>query len=180
MKLKQLQTKMWEKIRIIDCHTVKYFTKMLSMQDPQGETTTTTTTTTKTKTTTAKGKAAGSPKRNDYDYDYDFNVPPYMRRTNGASKHLGFSFLLDPLLNDVYHNTQGDSLRNNFFEGFQVDFSFFLPFFHFCVPQVLVHSPYEFAEVNKKHFIDMQMLQIYRGGKQFIDMIYANVTSGEW
>ena len=47
-------------------------------------------------------------------------------RTNGASKHLGFSFLLDPLLNDIYENTKGDSLRNNFFEGFQVELDFLL------------------------------------------------------
>ena len=113
---------------------------MLSMQDnsaadAEDETTTTTTTTTATKTTTtpkAKDKAAGSSKISEYDYtydyDYDLKSPTYMRRTNGASKHLGFSFLLDPLLNDIYHNTQGDSLRNNFFEGFQVDFAFFLSF----------------------------------------------------
>ena len=43
-------------------------------------------------------------------------------RTNGASKTLGFSFLLDPMLNDIYHNeNNGDeTLNNNFFEGFQV------------------------------------------------------------
>ena len=84
----------------------------------------------------------------DYDYYYPTNFPTYMRRTNGASKQLGFSFLLDPLLNDIYTNTQGDSLRNNFFEGFQVDFAFsFLFFINLSFAQVLVHSPYEFAEV---------------------------------
>ena len=144
---------------------------MQSLQDHEDETTTTTTTTTKTTTTSktkAKDKAAGSPKGNDYydddyyyddyyydDYYYDFDfskMPPSfrpMRRTNGASKHLGFSFLLDPLLNDVYNNPQGDSLSNNFFEGFQVGL-FSLSFSYiFPVPQVLVHSPYEFAEVIK-------------------------------
>ena len=180
MKLKQLQTKMWEKIRIIDCHTVKYFAKMLSTQDPQDETTTTTTTTTtKTKTKTAKRKAAGSPKRNDYDYDYDLNVPPYMRRTNGASKHLGFSFLLDPLLNDVYHNTQGDSLRNNFFEGFQVGFAFFRSFIHLlCTPGLGSFSLRVCR--GEKQSVDMirsNVIHIYGGGKLFIDMICA---SGEW
>jgi hypothetical protein len=41
-------------------------------------------------------------------------------RTNGASKHLGFSFLLDPMLNDIYKNEKGEELNSNFFQGFQV------------------------------------------------------------
>lgn len=80
----------------------------------------------------SKEKAAGSSKSSDYEDGLKF--PTYMRRTNGASKHLGFSFLLDPLLNDIYHNTKGDSLRNNFFEGFQVDFAFFLHHTSFKCP----------------------------------------------
>ena len=174
--LKQyLQTKMWGKIRIIDQHTVKYFAKMQSLQDHEDETTTTTTTTTKTTTTSktkAKDKAAGSPKGNDYydddyyyddyyydDYYYDFDfskMPPSfrpMRRTNGASKHLGFSFLLDPLLNDVYNNPQGDSLSNNFFEGFQVGIFFLFFVLDFCFLFFCTSSGWTFFFIFRTSFL---------------------------
>ena len=84
--------------------------------DPKNETTTGNP---KNETTTKAPESSSSKSSNNLNFRK-------ILRTNGASKHLGFSFLLDPLLNDIYENTKGDSLRNNFFEGFQVDFDFLL------------------------------------------------------
>ena len=41
-------------------------------------------------------------------------------RTNGASKNLGFSFLIDPVLNDEFKNVYGELLTSSFFQGFKV------------------------------------------------------------
>ena len=47
-------------------------------------------------------------------------------RTNGASKNMGFSFLLDPVLNDEFKWVNSwqekGSLTNNFYQGFKVIF----------------------------------------------------------
>ena len=82
--------------------------------DPKNETTTGNPKNETTTTTTKAPESSSSKSSNNLNFRK-------ILRTNGASKHLGFSFLLDPLLNDIYENTKGDSLRNNFFEGFQVE-----------------------------------------------------------
>ena len=42
-------------------------------------------------------------------------------RTNGASQTLGFSFLLDPVLNDEFKNVYEEYLSSSFFQGFKVN-----------------------------------------------------------
>ena len=57
----------------------------------------------------------------DNEYQ-DFSKWKGILKTNGASQNLGFSFLIDPVLNDKFKNAHGELLTSSFFQGFKVCF----------------------------------------------------------
>jgi len=46
-------------------------------------------------------------------------------KTNGANMALGFSFFIDPVLNDEFKNIFGEYVTASFFQGFKVMISKF-------------------------------------------------------
>ena len=53
--------------------------------------------------------------------EFEEELEPRIYRTNGASMTLGFSFLLDPVLNDEFKNEYDEYLSSSFFQGFKVN-----------------------------------------------------------